>query len=167
MEKPHLTQFGELLPAHFQKHPVWINCHVVDSDQPWYAETDEETFRPWDGVLPASPSEGMLLVRATATLRDGSRLPAFITPGFEGDGLGTLQPQLFVGERRFAFWGGVVGHSSEEKTALYAGVGKGPEDVFPIAFIADGGLTTGVGSIEVRGFYRTKGFFRSKTVVEV
>ena len=44
MEKPGLKQFGELVPADFERHPVWIGCHVADYEEPWYEETDEETF---------------------------------------------------------------------------------------------------------------------------
>jgi len=49
-----------------------------------------------------SPSDCMLPVQATFELRDGSRYPGFIAPAFEGADLGALQPQMFVGPRRFA-----------------------------------------------------------------
>jgi hypothetical protein len=79
--RPLLKQFADLSPADFEQHPVWIGCHTVDYDEPRYDETDEETFRLWTGELPADPSEGMLLVRVTCTLADGSRLSAFLTSG--------------------------------------------------------------------------------------
>jgi len=34
--KPLLRQFGDFTPADFEAHPVWVNCHVIDYDEPWY-----------------------------------------------------------------------------------------------------------------------------------
>jgi hypothetical protein len=70
MTSPLLKRFGDLTPADFESHPVWVSCHSADSEEPWYDETDEETFRPRQDALPADPSEGMLLVRATVTLEE-------------------------------------------------------------------------------------------------
>ena len=50
-----------------------------------------------------APTEGMLLIRATLELRDGSRYPGFVTPASEKSDLGTQQPQMFIGTRRFSF----------------------------------------------------------------
>src|SRR5262249_46441843 len=107
MPTPELKQFEDFRSSDFERYPVWINCHTVDYDEPWYESTDEETFRPWTAGLPAGTSEGMLLVRATFHLRDGSRYPGFITPAMDEGDLGTQQPQIFVGDRRFSFWGGL------------------------------------------------------------
>ena len=41
-DKPELKQFGELLPADFDRQPVWVGVHTADYDEPWYEETDEE-----------------------------------------------------------------------------------------------------------------------------
>jgi hypothetical protein len=157
VSKPLLKQFGDLTEADFAMHPVWINCHTADTDEAWYDETDEETFRPRGGDLPAQPSEGMLLVRATGTLRDGSRLPGFLTPAFEPEDLGTMQPQMFVGSALFSFWGGVLGISKEGRAAFYQAVGKSADQIFPIQFAADPGLAEGAASIQIRGFYKTSG----------
>jgi len=149
MATPELKQFGEA--EDFERHPVWIGCHTADYGKPWYEDTDEETFRPYTGNLPADPAEGMLLVRAVVELHDGSRYPGFVTPAAEGwdkgpDGrailkhnhiLDTQQPQIFVRERLFGFWGGRVGIASQTQQELYAAVGKGPDAIFPLRFNAD------------------------------
>ncbi len=160
MATPELKQFGDLTPEDFQHHPVWTGCHGGDSDEPWYDETDEETFRPWTGGLPAGPSEGMLLVRATLELRDGTRHNGFVTPSFNEGDLGTQQPQIFAGARRFGFWGGISGVPEKERQALYAALGKNPDQVFPLLFSVDPSLATGVTTGQVEGFYRfrPKGF---------
>ena len=79
---------------------MWVGCHTLDYDEPWYENTDEETFRPWTGKLPADASAGMLLVKATLELHDGSRHPGFVTPALKEGDLGTQQPQIFAGNRR-------------------------------------------------------------------
>ena len=152
--KPELKQFGDLSSADFDRHPVWIACHTEDFAEPWFNETDEETFRPWTGALPVGPSDGMLLVRATFELHDGSRHYGFLTPAFKEGDLGTLQPQLFVGGERFGFWCGMAGVRADERTAFYQALGKGPEAIFPLQFGAAPNVATGVAAGQVDGFYR-------------
>jgi hypothetical protein len=151
LKAPELKQFGELDAEDFQRHPVWIGCHTADYGKPWYDDTDEETFRPYAEKLPADPSEGMLLVRAAISLNDGSTYPGFMTPG---SGLGAQQLQIFVDDRVFGFWGGMVGIAERAQQELYATLGKDPEAIFPLRFVADPGLTTGIVEGQVDGFYR-------------
>ncbi len=159
MQRPQLVQFGDLAPAHFATHPVWIQCHVVDYDAPWYDETDEETFRPWAGSLPAGPDEGMLLVAADLTLADGTTLEGFVTPAFPDAAndpalLGTIQPQIFLPSgRRESFWDGMFARSAQDRARLYADLGRTSDRVFPIRFTARPGLTTGLAAGEFAGFY--------------
>ena len=161
--RPELKQFGDLSPADLDRHPVWIACHAEDQREPWFDETDEETFRPWTGALPVGPSDGMLLVKATLELHDGAVYRGFLTPGFNEGDLGALQPQIFVGNSRFGFWGGMFGVRAERKAAFYAAIGKAPEAIFPVRFAADPGLATEavVGSVD--GFYRRP----RKNIIEV
>jgi hypothetical protein len=154
---PLLKQFGDLTSADFEAHPVWIGCHTADYDEPWYDQTDEETFRPRQDALPADPSEGMVLVRATATLKDGTSLPGFLTPGFEGDDLGTLQPQVFTGGRMFSFWGGLFGVPEAQRREFYRALGKDAAAAFPIEFAVDPALCGGLTRARVEGFYKKKG----------
>jgi hypothetical protein len=103
--KPELKQFGELSPADFERHPVWIACHTEDFVEPWFNEADEETFRPWTDALPVGPSDGMLLVRARFELHDGSHYDGFLTPAFKEGEIGALHPHLFAGGQSFGFSG--------------------------------------------------------------
>ena len=96
----------------------------------------------------------MLLVRATIELRDGSRYQGFVTPAFKQGDLGALQPQIFVGNSRYRFWGGMFGVRADERQAFYAAVSKPREAIFPLKFSADAGLATGVTAGQVEGFYR-------------
>jgi len=158
--KPELRQFDTLTLDDFVRCPVWLACHVADYDEPWYDETDEETFRPWPGSLPVDPSEGMFLVKATARLADGSSYPGFLTPVPEPE-LGQAQPQVFVGGKRFWFWGGMPGVPRQLREEFYSAVGKSPGDVFPIQFTVEQGAVKEPHAIEVHGFYRSTGLTTS------
>jgi len=153
MARPELKQFGELEPEDFDRHPVWIGCHTADYGKPWYESTDEETFRPWTGKLPADHSQGMLLVKANFELMDGSRYTGFVTPSDKADDLGTHQPQLFVGDQRFSFWGGMFGIPGSGQQALYAALNRSPEEIFPLRFNGNPELATGVITGQINGFY--------------
>jgi hypothetical protein len=158
-DTPELVQFGNLTIDHFQRHPVWIQCHGTDSDEPWYDDVDEEAFRPWRGALPADPSEETLLVAATLTLNDGTTLDGFITPAFlkdqdRPDVLGTIQPQMFLPSGELAsFWEGMFARPAADRAALYTHLSRPPERVFPIRFEAHSGLATGVVAGQIDGFY--------------
>jgi hypothetical protein len=154
---PILKQFGDLVPADFDRSPVWANCHSFDYDEPWYDDTDEETFRPWSGPLPADPSEGMFLVKATFKLADGREFPGFLTPAppQEGEHLGLIQPYLAAAGRFFGFWGGMSGVPNPEKAAFFAALGGERQRVFPIVFSSTPTLATGVSSGAIAGFYRS------------
>ena len=168
MTTPELRQFGELGPRDFERHPVWIRCHTTDYNEPWYPDTDEETFRPWTRDLPAIALRETLLVRANFELWDGSRYPGFVTPLVEGwDTLpsgrrlgkprhpfGRQQPNVFVADKRFSFWGGVAGISQQEQREFYSALGKMPEQVFPLQFQAEAGLANGLLTGKVDGFYK-------------
>lgn len=157
-QKPLLRQFGDLTPADFETHPVWVNCHVIDYDEPWYEETDEETFRPWLKSSPVDPAETIFLVRASLRLADGTMLSGFITPQAthmnEGKpDLGLIQPELFLPSgKRFSFWFGVMAPPRALMAELYASLGKTEDQVFPLAFTADETLAAGIVSGSVPGF---------------
>jgi len=155
--RPELVQFGDLSADHFARHPVWIGVHGVDDEKPWYDDTDEETFRPWDGQLPADPDVGMLLVRAEMTLPDASALAGFVTPdpGTPGQAghPGTVQPHLFAPDGTLqGFWTGTLRSTAEQRARVYASLGRDPAAVFPIRFRADAALVRGGVEGRIDGF---------------
>jgi hypothetical protein len=155
---PLLRQFGDLRPQDFEDHPVWVHCHVIDYDEPWYDDTDEETFRPWDKGLPADPAETMFLVKATLTLADGTEMSGFVTPQNPAESggkldLGLIQPQVFLSDgKRVGFWFGILTPPQEDISSFYAALGKSQQKVFPIRFKANEDLATGVMSGSIPGF---------------
>jgi hypothetical protein len=151
--QPVLKQFAELRFDDFDRHPVWIGCHTADYGELWYDATDEETFRPRVGTIPADRSEGTLLVRATAILSDGTRLPGFLTPGLEPE-LGIIQPHVFVGSAIYGFWGGIAGVAEATRDKLYADTNKTPDQIFPVRVTADQALCGGVAEAIVTGWSR-------------
>jgi len=74
MELPLLRDISELTPADFENHPVWVCVHGRDEDEPWYAQTTEQTYRPWTEATPYAPRTRFdaVLVAATFELADGS-----------------------------------------------------------------------------------------------
>ena len=158
MGKKQLKQFGDLVVDDFQAHPVWVGCHTYDYDEPWYDDTDEETFRPWDGSLPVDPEEGMYLVRTIVTLADGTEFPGFASPQVDDPStgppdLGLIQPQLFLPDgETIGFWQGMV-PIPDIKVTLYAALDREPDSVFPMTFRADGQLASGICQGTIEGFY--------------
>ena len=148
MGMPLLVQYLDLTAEHFSQHPVWISAHVADSDEPWYDDTDEETFRPWLEALPVGPDDGLFLVRATYTLADGTALPGFVTPQAKAssanDVNGLLQGEIFLPSgRREQFWNGLISRPPAERVALLTELRKPPGAVFPVRVAADRGLARG------------------------
>jgi hypothetical protein len=155
--RPLLKQFGDLTLSDFSQHPVWVNVHVIDYEEDWYNETDEETFRPWDGNLPADPSETMFLVKARLTLADGSEYDGFITPQQESGepDLGTIQPCLFTKSGEIVwFWFGNFQPSQKDINGIYEKLSKNANQVFPIKFKAQDGIATGIVKGIIPGFCR-------------
>lgn len=156
MNSPTLKQIGDLRSEDFDSHPIWVACHVLDYDEPWYDETDEETVRPWTSTLPVDSAVKMLLVRAKAVFADGTECRGFLTPsGDTSQDLGVLQPRVFVGGGLFGFWGGMFGVPKEAREAFYRAVGKSVAAIFPIEISADPGLVRAECRAEVRGFYKS------------
>jgi hypothetical protein len=165
VRKPLLKQFGDLTPADFARNPVWVSVHTLDYGEPWYNDTDEETFRPWMGELPVSPEHRMFLVRAKFTLTDGRVLNGFVTPQVDSEpkSLGTMQPQVFLQSgTRSDFWDGMFKRDAEDRKVLYVELGMDPKAIFPIQFAAEKGLATGHVSGSIPGFC-----WRPKDKVEV
>jgi hypothetical protein len=155
MTFPKLKQFAELSQLDFDASPIWVHCHVVDYDEPWYADTDEETFRPWQQKPPVDPANGTTYL-VSAEFRLAARTPplrGFVTPVPEGAfDLGLMQPNLFRSSGRLgAFWLGMFGQPDLE---FYRELSAQSDPVFPIRFSALPGLSLGLASGVLEGFYR-------------
>jgi len=153
-QTPTLKSFGDLTALDFSQHPVWAACHCLDTDEPWYEETTEETFRPWNSY-PANPEDGMFLVMARMTLSNGLVLDGFLTPQHEREplSLGTIQPYIFLATgKQIAFWHGICKPPLEETSVFYSELGLTPSEAFPIFFAAVTGLAVGRVTGEIPGF---------------
>ncbi len=75
---PELKQFQDLVPADFQRFPVWVGVHNLDFGEPWYEGTNEGTCRPWTGLFPVPAKPGFVWLVATFELHDGSSYPGFV-----------------------------------------------------------------------------------------
>jgi hypothetical protein len=152
----HLKQFVELRQDDFERQPVWVNCHTVDYDEPWYDEIDDETFRPWLGALPVLAGGDIYLVAASFELADGTRLPGFVTPAPAGSpwarALPRLAPNVFgIGTRPLPFWLGIA-PKPDLAALVYRELKRTASQLFPLTFRARTGLAFGQTSGQVEGF---------------
>jgi hypothetical protein len=164
---PELVQFGDLAADHLRRHPVWVAVHTVDGDEPWYDDTDEETFRPWTGNLPVDPSQGMFLVRARLVLADGTAMAGFATPAPVGTpDLGLMQPQLFLPDGSLAgFWYGMQHQNDGARERFYSTLGRRSSQVFPVSFRLEEGLAAGCPGGQIEGFYTVSELGRPPLVI--
>jgi hypothetical protein len=156
-KRPELKQFSDLTLGDFERHPVWVNCHVVDYDEPWYDDTDEETVRPWAGPVPVPPGSS-LLVRADFVAADGSRFTGFLTPSDSTWPYATNHPHLFAGPFTIGFWEGVVPGVAKFRARLYDVTGKSAEELFPFRATTSPGLLEPAVEDLVEGFYSIERF---------
>jgi hypothetical protein len=178
---PEMKQECDLSPMDFVRHPVWIGVHGFDSGQPWYENSDEETFRPWPGTLPFDEATGVALVAATIELADGavhagfcrrvgddwdSPIPSISASADSeprswstmhgGSKLSVLllqNPIIFINGRQFDFQLRVPRLRTRAIGDFYSAIGKSPAAVFPLRFVARSGLATGLASGTLDGFY--------------
>jgi len=132
---PILKQFDALEAADFAAWPVWIPCRPGDSNQPWYAQTDANTYRPWMDDLPISRDMRSFLAQSSLTLADGTVFEGFAScPAGGADfNISTVRPQLFTNMgRRFGFWFGNSSPSTFTKHDFYSAMGKTELQIFPI-----------------------------------
>jgi hypothetical protein len=162
LNRPILKQAWELCADDLERYPVWVCVHGRDEQEPWYDDTDEATFRPWQGELPVHPEGGSFLISAEFETRSGQRFPGTVravgvawTPEARGH-IGQLQPCLFAQGRRFSFWGGRVGIPEEEQKAFFEAMGQTAEQIFPLRCSALPGLVDGELTGTVGGFSKLK-----------
>jgi len=156
-KKPLLKKYGQLNMSDFEYCPIWIGCHVTDYNEPWYNETDEETFRPWKGLLPVSPENGVFLLITNFLLADGTVLQGFISPKKQGNSnnlIQSTQPQILHStEQQIAFWFGCLVPPDDYINQIYFLLNKSHKEIFPIKFEAKANLSTGITSGTIWGFY--------------
>ena len=154
-KRPTLKQFIELRQSDFDNYPIWVNCHVIDYDEEWYDDTDEETFRPWTGDIPVSPDDTMYLVAASFQLNDRTIMNGFLTPdiGLKRENeLGNLQPNLLTTDGPIGFWTGMFSFDDKRKNEIYKRLNKTADQIFPIRFSSLNGLSSQVITGTINGF---------------
>ena len=151
---PKLTQQFDLTPEDFTRHAVWISVHNYDSDEAWYDDADEETFRPWMGVLPFGEHRGMALAKAIFKLADGTVHPGYFTTESSqwdnarlsgtrrrpppADILHRQCPTIFVNNGAFDFQLREPHLRDAAISNFFSAIGKKPGEVFPVRFATDG-----------------------------
>jgi len=85
MSKPLLKDQSSLALVDFERFPVWVRSQDYDREEPWYSETTEQTYRPWEGLLPLEPKSQFpfVLLAAKFRLSCGSFYPGYFQPAAE------------------------------------------------------------------------------------
>lgn len=80
MSSPLLKDQSSLAQSDFNSFPVWVRAQDYDKDEPWYSETIEQTYRPWDGPLPLESRSQFpfVLLAASFRLANGESFPGYI-----------------------------------------------------------------------------------------
>ena len=167
-----------------QQFPVWIRVHSLDESKPFPKQyhfvpwtgrfpvdsATEHVRIPasftlhdgnvYQGYVRAVP-ENWADIDPSPTLLGGGHVIQGSSPRkrFGGSPLavvGEHQPCLFIGNRKFFFWCGPRCDLDELRHSFYEAIGKGPDDVFPIAFRGAPGYATGITSGEIEGFYEIR-----------
>ena len=165
----------DLTAADLEAHPVWEHC----LDEEGTPGQDEATVRPSDtGGKPVPSGAGMLVVRATMTLANGTRYPGYVyyTPepppvaGFSYGPLANLQPQIITPQGQAMFWFGMATPTAETLADVYRKLGADAAGVFPLRYASDVPLETGPIRGEIPGFQyiaeKRKGWFSKERFVE-
>jgi hypothetical protein len=164
-------QVYELTAADLQAHPVWEHC----LDEEGLPNQDEATVRPYDAGGKPLEYVGLVVVRATLTLANGSRFPGYLyyapeVPGSSYGPLANLQPQIITPQGQVMFWFGAVTPGAEALADIYRKLGAAAAGVFPVRFASDVPLATGPIQGEIPGFQyiatKRKGWFSRERVVE-
>lgn len=143
-------QVYELTADDFKTHPVW----EFASDEEGEEGQDEATVRPYSSTGPADPGAGMLAVRATFTLADGSTMQGYLTPPTPRDrgNLGIIQPHILTPDRQVSFWQGIMKPSPEQLVQSYASLGKTATEIFPVRFTSNYEVSGGPVTGSIAGF---------------
>jgi hypothetical protein len=82
MHVPLLKDESSLTSSDFSASPVWVRAQDHDRDEPWYGETTEQTYRPWEGPLPleANSPFPFVLLAAAFHFSSGEAYPGYFKP---------------------------------------------------------------------------------------
>lgn len=153
--------FSDLRCDDFDAWSIWVGCHGLDQNAPWYEDTDEESFRPWRESLPIDISVGMFLVLAKARFATGQVVTGFLTPDVEMSDLGVLQPHLFLPSGSpFGSWEGMF-PNPDQRRRIYDEFGVVSDQLFPIQFSVDPAFLGRAVTVIVDGFHSCPGGFGS------
>ena len=141
----------EITANDFENNPIWENYITINSHQE--SETTD-TFTPHLDNVAIDPDKGYFLVTANFELADRSKYKGYVSPRsgrFDSTKIASLNPTIFVNNKRITFWSGVNEVDSLSLFEFYQTIGKKRRDVFPITFFVDAKLQTGMQTGTING----------------
>lgn len=150
-----LKSLGELRESDFVNYPVWVLCHILDYDEPWYDKTDEETYRPWTGKVPVKPRFDFI-GKTTFHFKDGTVYTGFthICNNFDYSPVpfSLVMAILLNNDQQESFWSGGIERSEQKIREFYLRIGKTAEEIFPIQYSVNKELVKEPVVGEITGF---------------
>lgn len=148
-------QVSDLTPADLREFPVW----EFALDEEGVEGQNEETVRPMPAAYALDPGAGMVVVRASFRLADGTKMEGYLTPPPDAEpGLGSIQPVIVTGLGQVGFWMGVIRPQPSDLAKLYLRLGKSASQVFPLQFESNVELKSGRVSGTIPGFLVIRSF---------
>ena len=108
---PIFRNCDEIAPSDFAEHPIWVSCHLVDYEETWYDDVDEEAFRAHVAALPIDRSM-VAYISAKFITSNGTELSGYIENWGESNDRNTVldfSPTIFgVDGYRIDLWHGAT-----------------------------------------------------------
>jgi hypothetical protein len=142
-------QVYELTIEDLEAYPVWEFASDEESEE----SQDEATVRPYSQSGAADPADGALVVRASFTLADGTRMKGYLTsPPPRSTGIGDVQPEIVAPNGRVSFWYEMRKPTPEVLSKAYETLGMESARVFPVHFTSDVEIVGGPVAGTLNGF---------------
>ena len=123
-------QLPALRPGDLERFPIWEQA----LDEVGVPGQDEETVKPRPDLAEADPIDGMFIVRAEFTARDGSRFDGYVSPQLHSTF--RVQPTLVTDDGQVNLWYGSFVPEAEQLARDYALLRKTSDELFPMRFRA-------------------------------
>jgi len=127
-----VRQVYELTIEDLEQYPIWE--HALDEEGE--ENQDEATVKPRPDLKEADPGEGMFIVRAEMTAKDGTRYCGYCYPDRQDSSLGMIQPQIVTEKGQVLFWFGLIKPEEDKIRRYYDLLGKTSDQLFPLRFKA-------------------------------
>jgi hypothetical protein len=111
--KPIFIDASDFHIDHFKRHRILVDCHLNDTDKPWYDHIEETTYRPIMPIADQCPKKSNSFLVYTTYTSDslGCKLEGYVTfseANACSHALLNYHPMFWNGKKFLPFWHGCV-----------------------------------------------------------